>query len=90
MKKSKLPFNPHKGDISKILFINRDNRWEIKRGRFKSRTIPDLIGEFGLDDVIEFLNQCLEHEECNGIERVQIFEILEEIRDLKTPMRLKF
>ena len=47
MREYKLPFNPYKGDISKIFWINRDNRWEVKRGRFVGKTIDEMILEFG-------------------------------------------
>jgi hypothetical protein len=86
----KLSFNPYRGEISKIFFINRDNEWEIKRGRFVGKTIVEMILEFGWDNVNEFLLECLDHPECLGIEKIQILEIINEIKDSKPQIRLKF
>jgi len=88
MKKSKnIPFNPYKGDISSIFFINRNNQWELKKGQFKGVTIPQLIKEHGVDKVLDFLYSLWENEDCQGIERMQVKQIISEIKKIDS---LKF
>lgn len=87
MKKSKIPFNLYKGDISQIFFINRNNEWELRRGKFKGITIPQLIKEYGADEVLEFLYSLWENEDCQGIERMQVKQIISEIKKVQS---LKF
>lgn len=87
MKKSKIPFNPYRGDISKIFFINRNNQWELKKGEFKGCTIPQLIKEHGVDNVLDFLYSLWENQECQGIERMQVKQIISEIKKIES---LKF
>ena len=83
MKKSKnIPFNPYKGDISSIFFINRNNQWELKKGQFKGVTIPQLIKEHGVDKVLDFLYSLWENEDCQGIERMQVKQIISEIKKI--------
>lgn len=87
MKKSKIPFNPFRGEISRIFFINRNNQWELKKGQFKGVTIPQLIKEHGVDNVLDFLYSLWESDECKGIERVQVKQIISEIKKVES---LKF
>jgi hypothetical protein len=87
MKRGKLPFNPYKGEISTIFYINKKNDWELRKGKFKGSTIPELIKQNGLDGVLEFLYSLLEMEECQGIERWQVKEIILEIKKIES---LKF
>ena len=61
--------------------------WELKKGQFKGVTIPQLIKEHGVDNVLDFLYSIWENSECQGIERVQVRQIISEIKKIES---LKF
>jgi len=88
--KSKISFTLYRGEISTIFFINKQDRWECKKGKFKGQTILSLIQEYGVDEVLEYLYSNLEHEDCVGIEKEQIKEIIFEIKKSQPLKFLKF
>lgn len=85
--KKKIPFNPYKGEISQIFYINKKNQWELRKGEFKGMTIPELIKQYGSDEVLEFLYSIWDNDECIGIERQQVKQIISEIKRVES---LKF
>lgn len=87
MKKNKIPFNLYRGEISRIFFINKQNVWQVRMGKFKGETIPSLIKQYGLDNVLEFLYSIYDHEDCVGIEKMQVKEIVSELKRIES---LKF
>lgn len=71
------------GDISRILFINRRDDWEFKKGKLKGITIPQLVKKCGVKNTINFLLEIQKHEECSPIERIQISEVIDEIKRIE-------
>jgi hypothetical protein len=75
--------SPYKEQISQLWKINRNNQWEVKRGRLKGQTITNLIKEYSRDEVEGFLETILDNEEALYIDKIITKDILKEIKTRK-------